>query len=336
MPTDSPMLSAALAASNRRTFLRRASLASVAGAILPGAASLLTPSKAEAAPTPSPDLDIAILNFALNLEYLEAQYYTYAVQGTNIEAQGVSTTGGDGTPSGGTIVKSGSTVVPFTTRGMQEYAEEVAQDERNHVKFLRTALGGAAVAQPQVDLLNSFNGLAQLAGLGNSFDPFESETNFLLGAFVFEDVGVSAYRGAAPLIYNRAYIAPASGILAVEALHAGTVRTLLYNLNATQGQLTTNIVDPNPPPPNPDLTIADMVQMISDARDNVDNLGQDKDQGILDNSGNANIAATDKNGLAFARSTNQVLRIVYGMTSATKATPKSGTFFPNGLNGAIR
>ena len=131
-----------LAASSRRTFMRRASLAGMAGALLPGAASLFTAPRAQAAPTPSPTLDGEILNFALNLEYLEAQYYLYAVTGKGLNGNGVETTGGDGTASGTVAVKSTSTAVPFADPTVAAYAKEIATDEKNHRRYALIADSG--------------------------------------------------------------------------------------------------------------------------------------------------------------------------------------------------
>ena len=332
-----------LEASNRRSFLRKAGIAGMVGAIAPGLAPLLTPVSVKAAQTPSPDLDLAILNFALNLEYLEAQYYTYAVSGTNIESMGVGTTGGDGSAAGTVTVKT-NPQVPFTNSAVADYAAEIAQDERNHVAFLRGALGAAAVAQPALDLQNSFIALGQATKISDNFDPFANDLGFLLGAFIFEDVGVSAYHGAAPLIYDvAAYIPAAAGILSVEGFHAAEVRSILFQMALSQTTATNNAstsampVNPIVVPIGTTINIFSAVQAISDARDSVDSNKSDKDQGIQNSDGTANIVPTDSNGLAFARTTNQVLRIVYNMATGTegKPTPATGSFFPSRMNGAI-
>lgn len=252
-------------------------------------------------------LDVAIGQFALNLEYLEAQFYTYAVTGQGIEAQGVATTG-SGTK--GNVTIKANPQVPFTDSKIQQYAAEIGQDERNHVTFFRSFLtqaGVQPVAQPAIDLQNSFNTLAQAAGIGSSFDPFANDLNFILGAFIFEDVGVTLFGGAAKLITNRDLLDSAAGVLAVEAYHAGNIRVNIFQAGATaQG----------------------IAQKISDLRKTLS--GADDDQGVVDGNGKANIVPTDANGRAFRRTTRQGLNIVYGAVNAS-----NGLFFPNGLNGAI-
>ncbi|SEN57035.1 Ferritin-like domain-containing protein [Sphingomonas gellani] len=304
----------------RRDFFRAAiGGAAVAAA---GATALGMASGAAAQAVTLTDADI--LNFALNLEYLEAQFYSYAVTGAGLPS---TLLGGTGTPGAVT----GGKQVAFTDPVVAQYAREIAADEQAHVQFLRTQLGSSAVAQPAIDLgftaSSAFSKAAQAAGLvtaGTAFDAYASDENFLLAAFLFEDVGVTAYKGASPLISSNTYIDAAAGILAAEAFHAGLIRQTLYAKGIAAPSL---------------LTSADK---ISDARDTLDG-AQDLDQGISTKQVAAtattpaidysNIAPTDLYGRAYSRSAGQVLGIVY--LNATAGTT-SGGFFPAGVNGTIK
>jgi len=250
--------------------------------------------------------DPAILNFALNLEYLEAEYYTYAVTGRGIQALGIGVTG-SGTP--GPVVIKSNPMVTFATPAIQQYAVEIADDEQAHVRYLRSTLaafGAQPVARPTVDLLNSFNTLAGAAGLPTPFDPFANEVNFLLGAYIFEDVGVSAYHGASSLLKNGNILSAAAGVLAIEGYHSGLIRQVL----ARRGQ-------------------GPATQAISGVRLS---LGGSVDYGVMAGPGGAaTVVVADGNGLAASRTTRQVLNIVYGAQNAA-----GGLFFPNGMNGPIR
>ena len=299
----------------RRGFLARAMGLGAAGLV--AAIGARRTARAQAAAVTDP----AILNFALNLEYLEAEYYTLATTGTGIAANGTAITG-TGT-AGPTTVKP-SPKVPFVTPLIQQFAAELATDERLHVADIRNLLatqGTAPVAKPAIDLLNSFNAAARAAGLGSSFDPFASEINFLIGAYIFEDVGVTAYHGAAPLIKNKDVLNYAAGIYAVEGYHAGTIRLMLAQQNLA----------------NPALNLAaatDAISKLRMAASGVSDYGVD-DGAMNAAAGQSSIILTDTGGAAFARTTAQVLSVVY-LNAGPSATPTVGGFFPRGFNGVIR
>lgn len=289
----------------RRAFVKAVGLSAAGAAIFGGMT-------AEAAAQEEPDLDVAILTFALNLEYLEAEFYLHAAFGRELSS---SDTTGRGTLGGVT----GGRRVNFANPIVRDYALEIANDEESHVKFLRSALGNKAIARPAIDIDGAFTAAARAAGVvgpNGTFDPYADDVSFLLGAYIFEDVGVTAYSGAAPFLTNKAYLAAAAGILSVEAYHAGLIRTFLF---AQQSNLATKAT-----------------ALISRLRATLS--GKNDDQGIGagqstlagGNPTPSNIVPTDANGLAFARTPRQVANIVLGAKDAS-----SGLFLPAGPNGKL-
>jgi hypothetical protein len=323
--TDNDTLSQALAASEHRRADRRRFLQFAGGATLAlGLAACGSDDSGDGtvAPTPTPSptasstvaLDVDYLNFALTLEYLQAQFYIRATTGAGVEALpgpigGPTLLTGIGTQGAVT----GGALVPFSDPLVAQYAREIAADQLAHVGFLRSAIGApVAAAQPAIDISNSatgpFSKLAQAGGVVTApaaFDPYANDLNFLLAAFVLQDVVVTAYKTIMPLITNILYSDALAGIMLTESYHAGLIRAQLYARGAAA------------------QTAAGQ---FSNARDSLDGAGDD-DQGIGDGSA-SNIIPADSNGIVFGRTTGQVLNILY----VNHAAVVGGGFFPGGIN----
>jgi hypothetical protein len=300
---------------SRRTFMAGAGTAAAA-ALLAGCNDPTAPSSPPpptggggTTPPPTSNVNIDVLNFALNLEYLEAEFYLYAATGQGLSAA-------DAGPGAGTTKATGVAAVPWANSGLAQYANEIAQDEVNHVRFLQKAItsaSGTPVSRPDIDL-TFFAPLAMAAGITApaNFNPFLTPQGFLIGAFVFEDVGVTAYHGAAGLLTDKTILTAAAGILGVEAYHAAAIRTLLVGMAATAN----------------DQTYVDIANKVSALRGT---LGGGNETTLTSKS---IVAADTTNAIAFSRSTDQVLHIVYG-TGGGAGVSKGG-FFPSGLNGNIK
>ena len=278
----------------RRSALKTFGILGVAAALRPAIAS------AQAEKSAAKVTDADIFNFALNLESLETEYYLRGTTGKGMDDADAGTDPG---------AVTGGSLVPWESPDLREFMEEVAANELAHVRFYRKTLGKQAVSRPAIDL-GAFTAAAKAAGLGDNFDPFASEMNFFLGGMLMEDVGVTAYHGAAPLISNKKFLGAAAGILAVEAYHMGMARSVLYRMGPEAREAA---------------------NALSDARDKLDGT-EDVDQGIVMD-GKANIVPSDPDGQAFSRTPQQVLRIVY---LADKAGVSSGGLFPEGMNGKLK
>jgi hypothetical protein len=301
---------------NRRNFL--------AGASAAGAASLLAACGGNGAMTTTTSsssfTDSDILNFALNLEYLEAEFYLHAATGSGLTSSDIGSN--PGTVTGGAQVTG-------LTSAQQNILNEIAYDEQEHVRFLRSALGSAAVTRPAIDIVNSFNALASAAGIASTFNPYAHFDSFVLGAFIFEDVGVTAYAGAAPLISTAGiaagYLSAAAGICAVEAYHAAYVRTYL-TAQAIANSAYVYLGYAN--------KVAALRATLGGSNETMLSLPSGTTSATSIVTPSSIVPATSANAIAYARTTDQVLHIVYG-AAGSGAGVKSGGFFPNGLNGNI-
>jgi rubrerythrin len=165
-PTSTTSRSALVA----RGSLAAATLAFGAGLGLCGRAT------SASAAAPSAAQDRAIFNFALVLEYLQAAFYTEAVEHGRLR--------GD----------------------VRDFAEIVSEHEREHVAFLRHALGEHARPRPRFDFGNAT----------------QSERAFVKTAVLLENTGVAAYNGQAASL-TRPALAAAAEIVSVEGRHAAWI-----------------------------------------------------------------------------------------------------------------
>jgi hypothetical protein len=146
------------------------------------------------AQTPAGASVVDVLNFALKLEYLEAYFYQQRTAVTGFSAANAAA------------------------------LALIATDEANHVAFLRTtivALGGTPIAVPATV------GVFDYTAKGTFPTALTNATTYLALAQSFEDTGVRAYKGAAPLVMaNKTVLTAALAIHAVEARHSSHIREM--------------------------------------------------------------------------------------------------------------
>lgn len=172
---------------SRRAALLKAGKLGLGALSAPLAVSILAKDAfGQAAALPQQIIDV--LNFALTLEELEAEFYNLGTKANRL--------------------------IPNDT---EKVFDTLKDHEEAHVKLLRTVLGSRAVAKPQFDFT-----------AGGTFpDVFSNYQTFLALAQAFEDTGVRAYKGQATnLMANGAILQTALQIHSVEARHAAMVRRI--------------------------------------------------------------------------------------------------------------
>ncbi len=214
---------------SRRSFFSSLSALGAATA----AAGLLVAIPAAKAQASGPSI-LDVLNFALNLEYLEANFYISASGGDPI------TTGdGETSPILGLPGKLNFDAQTLAT------VQNLAYDELHHIELLRTLifqLGGTPINAPTIDY-----------SLGGKMS-VSTQAQFLAVARQFTAVGNAAYTGGAQYLVSNPFVLTGAGqILGAEAQHLGGINVLC----ALQGVISPKVdaLDYPPVPPDTYFTI---------------------------------------------------------------------------------
>ncbi|GER31443.1 desiccation-related protein PCC13-62 [Striga asiatica] len=271
-------------------------------------------------PNCPPDFELDLVAFPLNLEYLEAEFFLCGALGYGIDTASPGLSNKGPPPIG----CKKANLSPY----VRDIVTQMAYQEIGHLKAIRQTIQPPNVAfgRPQLDLRSEvFASIMNNAFGGNnnefnSFDPYANDLNYLIASYVIPYVGLTGYVGALPCILNPIYRRLVAGLLAVESGQDAIIREMLYE-NAETIVSGSGF-----------YSVANFTQKISELRDKLGGRGH-KDEGILvdpkdgaEGMISGNVLAGDVNSVAFDRTPEEILGIVYGSGDMCQ----HGGFFPQG------
>jgi hypothetical protein len=248
---------------------------------------------------------IDMLNFALNVKYLQATFYSFIAKGTDLTGSAVTNSG---------PITGGTAALTFTGVNAQQITDmvnEIYYDEKNHVSTLMSLLGISAVFRPAINL----------GGFGTI-----NATNALSIARLLEDVGVTAYAGIIGSL-SSSDITLLGQIMGADSLHAGILRLTALQNPSIAAYIKADTLDVAPFDPGA-----------------ASNAGPTASGGFFATAGATTASTANPAGFAFTRTISQALAILFGTETATGSTTSvtvaaigttSGGFFPNGVNGNL-
>ncbi|PON96583.1 Desiccation-related protein [Trema orientale] len=258
------------------------------------------------------------VEFALNLEFLEAEFFLRGALGRGLDAINSSLAEGGPPPIGARKAN----LDPLLHRIIEEFGYQ----EVGHLRAIITTVGG--FPRPLMDL--SPQNFAKLFDdavgfhLEPPFDPYANSLNYLLASYVLPYVGLVGYVGAIPGLTHNTTRRLVASLLGVEAGQDAVIRTLLYERGQEE-------VFPY------GITVEKFTNYISELRNELAKCGI-KDEGLrvpkvlgAENRTTSNILSADPSSLSYARTPQEILRTVYG----TGNESRPGGFYPRGANGNI-
>ncbi|XP_061357021.1 ferritin-like catalase Nec2 [Gastrolobium bilobum] len=262
------------------------------------------------------DSDVDRIEFALNLEFLEAEFFLNGATGVGLDANAPELAQGGPPPIGAQM----ALLDPLTQGVILQFGLQ----EVGHLRAIKNTVKG--FPRPLLDISKeSFARVMDNAfgqPLHPPFDPYANSINYLLASYVIPYVGLTGYVGTIPNLQGTTYKKLVAGLVGVESGQDAVIRALLY-------EYRDSIVLPYA------KSVAEFTNRISMLRNKLGNEGL-KDEGLVvpisegaEGKVRGNVLAADKDSLSYARTPEEILRIVYG--SGDEHVPAG--FFPKGANG---
>ncbi|KAG2726824.1 hypothetical protein I3843_01G126000 [Carya illinoinensis] len=265
-----------------------------------------------------PESDVDLLEFPLNLEFLEAEFFLYGSLGYGLDKVAPNLTKGGPPPIGARRAKLDT----FT----QDVIKQFALQEVGHLRAIQNKVHG--FPRPLLDLSAASFAKVVNSAFGRQlippFDPYASAINYLLASYLIPYVGLTGYVGANPKLQGATSKRLVAGLLGVESGQDAVIRALLY-------ERATMKVAPY------GITVAEFTNRFSELRNKLGHAGL-KDEGLVvaprkgaEGKSIGNVLAGDRDSVAYDRTPEEILRIVYG--GGDEHVP--GGFYPKGANGRI-
>ncbi|KAL2633300.1 hypothetical protein R1flu_004779 [Riccia fluitans] len=259
------------------------------------------------------------LAVALNLEYLEAEFFLFGAYGKGLDHFSPELADGGPTPKGGEKADLDPIV--------RELVEQFGLQEVGHIRAIKEALGKEGFPRPELNFGKEV--WAQVFDdafgykLDPPFNPYKNSVNYMLASYGIPYVGLTGYTGGAHLLEGPGAKSLAARLLGVEAGQDASIRTWLYLVKDKK-------VEPY------DFTVAEATVKLSKLRNKLDGAEEVNDEGLIvpkelgaEQAVEGNVLAGDKDSLAYTRTPKQIFSVVY----ASGDPSKPGGFYPKGALG---
>ncbi|XP_070001885.1 desiccation-related protein PCC13-62-like [Nicotiana sylvestris] len=265
-----------------------------------------------------PKSDVDLLEFPLNLEYMEAEFFLWGSFGYGLDSFAPELADGGPSPIGARIAKLSPLI--------RDVIAQFGFQEVGHVRAIKNTVAG--FPRPLLNLSREAFATVMNDAFGHQleppFNPYANDINYLLASYVIPYIGLTGYIGANPKLHSPTSKQLLAGLLGVESGQDAVLRALLYERGREN-------VEPY------GITVVEFTNRISELRNKLGRHGL-KDEGLkvkptvgAEGKIRGNILAGDKYSLSYDRTPEEILRIVYGSGNENKP----GRFYPKGADGRI-